>query len=142
MPLLPAHVGRSYGPGAPYTVTSEALGAFAHLLGFGNPQVAQGVVASPTFPITQTFSGILALVADPDIQLNLGHVVHSDQRFDYARPLMPGDVVCTTTVIEAVTPIAGSMLATLRTDVTNDDGHVLCAARAVILVRTVEADAT
>lgn len=140
MAILPEHVGRVYGPGEAYTVTEQALADFATLLGFTDTASVGGHLATPTFPMTQTFSGILALVADPDIRLSLSHVVHSDQGFEYARPLKPGDVVRTSTEIESVRPFAGNMLVGLRSTVVDEHGDVLCRTLATIVVKP-ESDA-
>lgn len=140
MPVLPEHVGRIYGPGEPYTVTASALADFATLLGYSDAVCASGQAASPTFAMTQTFSGILALVADPDVQLKLSHVVHSDQSFDFARPFQPGDVLRTSTEIESVRPFAGNTLVALRSLVVDEHGETLCDALATIVVKPDSAD--
>jgi len=140
MAVLPRHVGRIYGPGESYTVSEAALADFSTLLGFSDPASVSGQQATPTFAMTQTFSGILALVADPDVQLKLSHVVHSDQAFEYLRPMRPGDVVRTSTEIESVKPFAGNTLVALRSLIVDEHGETLCNALATIVVKSESAD--
>ena len=139
MTVLPEHVGRTYGPSAPALIDASALKAFAGLLEFQTPDIAEGGIAAPTYAITQTFSGINALVDDPEIALELSHVVHSDQRFEYSRPLVAGDTVTTTTTIEAVSSVAGNTLVTLRSDVADAAGAAVCTAHATLVVRAIGA---
>jgi acyl dehydratase len=148
MALNEAFVGRSYAPAQVYEVTAERISAFALALGDDNPihqdpvaATAAGfpaVVAPATFPISFTLLAAESLAADPDLGLDWTRVVHGDQRFAYARPLVAGDQVEVTTTIETIKSMAGNDMITLRGDVTTVDGEHVVSCWSMLVVRAAE----
>lgn len=143
-------VGRVFGPSAPVVISEGSLTAFARAVGVCDPvcldaQAATaagygGIVAAPTYPIVLTLDGAAELSRDPAIGLDFSHVVHGDQRFEYARPLLAGDAVTVTTTVEEVKSLAGNTVVTVRGDVRLTDGTRACSAWTTLVVRPVAED--
>jgi acyl dehydratase len=94
VPISPDHVGRTYPPTAPYTVSAAKIAEFADALGDSNPAYAgEDPVAPPTFAAVLGAAAWDALFADPELELALQRVVHADQTFAWHRPVRTGDTV-------------------------------------------------
>lgn len=148
MALNPAFVGRSYPPSPPYEVSREKIREFADAVGDPNPvyrdpqaagaQGYPGVIAPPTFPIVLSYQAAGAAITDPELGLDFSRVVHGEQRFAYQRPIVAGDVLTVTTVIEAIRSVAGNDLITLRGDLATLDGEIVCSSYTMLVARGVE----
>ena len=80
--------GRTFPPTQPYDVTERAVGDFAAAT--GTPYTPGGP-APATFPIVVAFAAMQELMADPEVGIELHHVVHGQQRFVHERPVTAGD---------------------------------------------------
>jgi len=128
----PANIGRSFNSGKTYLVGREKVREFARAVGETSPLChdlaaanAAGftdVVASPTFPIAITLEIMGDAVTDPSVGLDWSRVVHGEQRFAYSRPIVAGDELSVTTVIEDIKVMAGNDMVTLRGDLTDIHG--------------------
>src|SRR3712207_2341460 len=124
MPLDPSFVGRTYPPTAPYQVGREKIREFAAAIGatdaaYHDPEAARAaghadVVAPPTFPIVLTLEASRQIVEDPALGLDWSRVVHGEQRFAYARPVVAGDEVVCGNYVDDVTSPGGDDFATPR----------------------------
>ena len=65
------------------------------------------VIAPPTFPFTVTMKASAQAMFDPEVGLDYSRVVHGEQRFAYARPIVAGDELVVTTTIESIRTMAG-----------------------------------
>ena len=93
-------VGFEYPPSEVTVVTRERIAAFARAIGDDNPAYfdddaaagygLDGVCAPPTFPITVTMAAMEKSFHDPRLNMDFTRVVHSDQRFEYTRPIQIG----------------------------------------------------
>jgi len=133
MPLDQSFVGRSWPATPPYLVGREKIREFAAAIGatdaeYHDPEAARAagypdVVAPPTFPVVVTMAASRQIVADPALGLDYSRVVHGDQKFAYARPVVAGDsLVCVNTVDE-ITSRGGHDFLTTRTEVTTEAGE-------------------
>ncbi|WP_305786106.1 MaoC family dehydratase N-terminal domain-containing protein [Symbioplanes lichenis] len=133
MPLDPSFVGRSWPATPPYQVGREKIREFATAVGataaeHHDPEAARAagypdVVAPPTFPVVITMAASRQIIADPALGLDYSRVVHGDQRFAYARPVVAGDsLVCVNTVDE-ITSRGGHDFITTRTEVSTEAGE-------------------
>lgn len=103
MPISTDHAGRTYPPTEPYRVTAEKIAEFAAALGDDNPAYAgEQPIAPPTFAATIAAQAWQALWDDSELELELSHVVHGDQRIDHVRPLRAGDLVTARLRIDSV----------------------------------------
>ena len=145
MALNPDFIGRTYPPGPAYLVGREKIREFATAIGDFNPAfhdvaAAQAlgyadVIAPPTFPFVIAMRAMAAATFDPDLGLDYTRVVHGEQRFAYARPIVAGDELIASTVIEAIRSVAGNDLLTTRTDIATVDGAHVVASTSVIVSR-------
>jgi acyl dehydratase len=133
MPLDQSFVGRSWPATAPYLVCREKIREFATAIGatdaeYHDPEAARAVgysdvVAPPTFPVVVTMSASRQIIEDPALGIDYSRVVHGDQRFLYARPVVAGDsLVCVNTVDE-ITSRGGHDFMTTRTEVSTEAGE-------------------
>ena len=145
MPLDQSFVGRSWPPTEPYLVGREKVREFARAIGatdaeYHDPAAAQAlgyadVVAPPTFPVVVTMSASRQIIEDPALNLDYTRVVHGDQRFAYARPVVAGDsLVCVNTVEEIISR-GGHDFLTTRTDVSTEAGEPVLTAWSKLVQR-------
>ncbi|MEU2515895.1 MaoC family dehydratase N-terminal domain-containing protein [Streptomyces syringium] len=145
MPLDPAFVGRAYPPTAPYEVSREKIREFAEAVGdahpaYTDPAAARAlghddVIAPPTFPFTIAHRAADQVVKDPELGLDYSRVVHSEQQFNYTRPLRAGDRVSVVTTVESVRSLGGSDTLGVRGDVIDADGEHVVTVRMRIVAR-------
>lgn len=147
MPLNRAFVGRSFRAGGTFEVSREHIRSFALAIGDPNPvyvdpEAAKAaghpdVIAPPTFLTTIGLS--LAdgngPIYDPDLGLDLGRVVHGEQRYTHRRPVRPGDVLVADTTVTDISTAGSNELMTMTTEISTTEGEVVCTARNVIVSR-------
>ncbi|GID96971.1 MaoC family dehydratase N-terminal domain-containing protein [Amorphoplanes digitatis] len=145
MPLDQSFAGRSWPPTAPYLVGREKIREFATAIGatdaeYHDPEAARAigyadVVAPPTFPVVITMTASRQIVADPELGLDYSRVVHGDQRFAYARPVVAGDSLVCVNTVEEITSRGGHDFLTTRTDVTTEAGEAVVTVWSKLVQR-------
>ena len=120
-------VGFVYPDSKPVLVTQEHVAAFANAIGDPNPiyfdEVAaqklghKTVCAPPTFPISVSMKAMEDSFHDPRLNMDYSRIVHSDQRFEYVRPIQVGDELVVRTVVEEIKALGNNDMATFRTEV-------------------------
>jgi acyl dehydratase len=146
MPLDPSFIGRSYAPTEPYVVGREKIREFATALGLTaaehhEPEAARAigyadVVAPPTFPIVFTMSSShRQIVEDPELGIDYSRVVHGDQKFSYARPVVAGDALVCVNTVEDITSRGGHDFMTTRSDVSTEAGEPVVTVWAKLVQR-------
>ena len=150
MPLDPSFVGRTYEPTEPYLVTREKIREFADAVGDENPAYRSvdaardlghaDVVAPPTFAIVVTSRASAQVMFDPALGLDYSRVVHGEQSFAYARPIVAGDRLVVVGSVENIRSAAGNDLLSLRQDITTVDGEPVCTARSTVVSRGTSAE--
>ena len=143
--LNAALVGRTYPPTAPYVVGREKVREFASAIGDANPvssdpAAAQAlgyadVVAPPTFAFVISYAGTAQAASDPELGLDYSRVVHGEQRFEFARPIVAGDSLVATATIEAIRAVAGNDILTTRVDLHTESGERVATTYTVIVAR-------
>jgi acyl dehydratase len=143
--LNKAFKGRHYPPSDSYDVTREAIRDFADAIGdenplYRDPGAARGagysdVIAPPTFLIVINLATINQIVADPDLGLDYSRMVHGDQRFTFARPVVAGDRLLLAMQIISITRLAGNDFIAFRGDITDLHDKPVCTTRAQLVVR-------
>ncbi|MFI5935755.1 MaoC family dehydratase N-terminal domain-containing protein [Actinoplanes sp. NPDC051494] len=133
MPLDQSFVGRSWPATAPYQVGREKIREFAIAIGatdaeHHDPEAARAagypdVVAPPTFPVVLTMAASRQIIADPELGMDYSRVVHGDQRFAYARPVVAGDSLVCVNSVDEITSRGGHDFITTRTEVTTELGE-------------------
>jgi acyl dehydratase len=145
MALNPDFVGRSYPAGISYLVGREKIREFATAIGDDNPafhdvEAARALgyadlVAPPTFPVILSLKASGAVVRDPDLGLDYSRVVHGEQRFAYARPIVAGDELVVSTTIESIRTMAGNDMITTRGDIATVDGEHVVTTTSLLIAR-------
>ena len=130
-------VGFEYPPSQPWLVTRDNIAAFARAIGDDNAAYYEdeaaaalglaGICAPPTFPITVTMAAMERSFHDPRLGMDFTRVVHSDQRFEYSRPVRVGDELVVTTVVEEIKALGANDIATFRTEVASHGEPVVIA---------------
>ncbi len=139
------YVGRVYPPGKPYEVSRVKIAEFADAIGDPNPlyrdrEAARragfaDVVAPPTFPIVISMTASGRAVADPGLGLNYAMVVHGEQRFEYQRPIVAGDVLTAEVTITDIRDAGRNALMTTRTRIRDAGGELVCTAHSTLVER-------
>jgi acyl dehydratase len=145
VPLDPSFVGHVYPPTETYLVSRERVREFADAIGADNPahrDVAAArahgypdVVAPPTFPVVVTNAVITMLRDDPALGLDFTRLVHGDQRFAYARPVVAGDELACVCTVEEIMSRGGHEFLTTRTDVLDPAGSLVVSVWSMFVVR-------
>jgi acyl dehydratase len=139
------YAGRSFPASEPYEVSRVKIAEFADAVGDPSPvyrdrdaAVAAGypdVIAPPTFPIVVTMAASRQAITDPGLGINYALVVHGEQRFSYARPLLAGDVVTAQATIETIKTLGRNVVMTTRTEVRTVAGEPVCTAYSTLVER-------
>ena len=139
------YLGKTFPPGEPYEVSRVKLAEFADAIGDPNPiyrdrGAAQAagyadVVAPPTFPIVISLSASGRALADPGLNLNYAMVVHGEQRFEYSRPLVAGDVVTAQVTIADIKDVGRNSMLTTKTEIKTVGGEHVCTAHSTLVER-------
>ena len=145
MPVNAELAGRSYPAAPPYLVGREKVREFARAvfatspLNF-DPAAARAagyadVVAPPTFAVVVQEQTLAQLLADDDAGIDFSRVVHGDQRFSYARPIVAGDELTATLTVTSVKSLGGHSMVTAETSVEAADGSHVVTAISTLVVR-------
>ena len=127
-----ALAGRTFPPTAAYDVTEQAVGDFAAAT--GTPYTPGGP-APTTFPIVVAFAAMQELMADPEVGIELHHVVHGQQKFVHERPVRAGDSLRAELSVTGLRQIGGADIITTSSAVTDAGGQLVCTAEATLVHR-------
>ncbi|MEV6634139.1 MaoC family dehydratase N-terminal domain-containing protein [Actinoplanes sp. NPDC051470] len=141
-------IGRSWPPTDVYLVGREKIREFATAIGatdalHHDPEAARtagyaDVVAPPTFPTVVTMKASRQIIDDPDLGLDYSRVVHGDQRFAFARPIVAGDTLVCVNTVEEILERGGHHFITTRTDVTTEAGEPVVTGWSKLVQRGAE----
>ena len=119
-----------------YEVSREKIREYASALGETDARYfsdGDDCVAPPTFAACFTITkGGESMFADPELGAHW-KLVHGSQRYDFGRPVTPGDVLTCTPTLTGVTARGDNQFATLEVDCRFDDGERACLATQVIV---------
>lgn len=90
-------VGKVY-PSQTFLVTTEAMMKYARAYNEDNPWFLDegrpgGIIAPPMFGVVVSWFAVGSVVADPDLRVDLLHLLHSEQDMQFFRPIQPGDMI-------------------------------------------------
>ncbi len=150
MAVNTAFQGRVYPPSPPYAVGRESVRAFAAAVGAGSPlhrdvEAARAagyadVVAPPTYAVVIAQRCEAQYVGDPDAGIDFTRVVHAEEQFTYARPIVAGQEVVGTLHVERVREVGGHAMITTRVELSegpkrDDGGHLIGSVTSTLVVR-------
>ena len=138
-------VGRAFPFADTFVAGREQIRQFATAIGDDNPQYhdiaaarAAGhgdLVAPPTFVIAVIARAQEALFFDPELGLDFSRVVHGDERFVHARPVVAGDELNCTVHVDSIRTVAGNDIIGIRTEVTDVTGDAVSTAYGTLVAR-------
>jgi acyl dehydratase len=139
------YVGRRFPASAPYEVSRVKIADFASAIGDSNPNyrdqaAAQAagypdVIAPPTFAIVLSMASSGSAIGDPGLGLNYAMVVHGEQRFEYSRPIVAGDVLVAQPTITDIRDAGRNVMLTTSTDIRTEAGEHVCTAISTLVER-------
>jgi acyl dehydratase len=139
------YVGRAFPASDPYEVSRVKIAEFAVAIGDANPVYRDAaaaraaghpdVIAPPTFAIVISTAAAGAAIGDPGLGLNYAMVVHGEQRFDYLRPLVAGDVVTAQPTITDIRDAGRNVMLTTSTEIKTTAGELVCTAVSTLVER-------
>ncbi|MFB2555457.1 FAS1-like dehydratase domain-containing protein [Herbiconiux liangxiaofengii] len=145
MPVNPALTERAFPVTSAYLVGREKVREFARAVFSTNPlhfsvEAAQSagyadVVAPPTFPIVVQELTLAQLLAEEDAGIELTHVVHGEQRFDYVRPIVAGDELTAQLRVTSIKTLGGNAMVVAETVVQDAAGEHVVTAVSTLVVR-------
>lgn len=128
--------GEEY-PSYTYEVSREKIREYATALGESDPRYFSGgddCIAPPTFAATFTITkGGAPLFADERLGLH-DNLVHGSQRYEFGRPVRPGDVLTCTPRFGGVSPRMGNEFVKIEVDCRFADGELACASTATLVL--------
>jgi acyl dehydratase len=141
----PALTERAFPPTGSYLVGREKVREFARAVFSTNPlnfsvEAAQAagyadVVAPPTFAIVVQELTLAQLLAEEDAGIELTHVVHGEQRFDYVRPIVAGDELSAQLAVTSVKTLGGNAMVVAETSIRDAAGEHVVTAVSTLVVR-------
>ena len=126
--------GRTFPPTEAYDVTEQAVRDFAAATG---TPYAGGDPAPATFAIVVAFGAMQGLMVDPEVGIELHHVVHGQQKFVHERPIVVGDKLTATLSVSGLRQIAGTDIIATSSAITDDAGALVCTAEATLVHKAV-----
>jgi acyl dehydratase len=145
MPMQASFVGRSFPFADTFVAGREHIRQFAAAIGDQNPCChdlaaarAAGhddLVAPPTFVIAVVARAQEALFFHPELGLDFSRVVHGDERFVHARPVVAGDELSCTVHVDSIRTVAGNDIIGIRTEVTDGVGAPVSSAYGTLVAR-------
>jgi acyl dehydratase len=139
------YLGRTFAASDPYEVSRVKIAEFAEAIGDPNPvyrdraaaQAAghQDVIAPPTFAIVISMAGSAPVIVDPGLGLNYAMVVHGEQRFEYSRPILAGDVVTAQATISDIRDAGRNVMLSTQTEIRTLEGELVCTAHSTLVER-------
>ena len=143
--LNASFIGRVYPARGTYLVGREKVREFARAVRADSPvclDVAaaravgyQDLVAPVTFPIALAMKAAEVVIMDPELGLDYSAVVHGEQGFSFARPLVAGDELEIVVTIENIRSAAGNDMITVRADAATLDGERVVTATMLLVAR-------
>ena len=137
--------GKKYPATAPYLVGREKVREFANAVMSKNPVnhdvfAAQAagyidVVAPPTFAVVIQERSLHTVLADPEADIDFSRVVHGDQRFVHARPIVAGDELTSELEVASVKTLGAHSMITFETKIYDAAAALVCTAISTLVVR-------
>ena len=137
--------GKTYPATDPYLVGREKIREFAHAVKSSSPinldvfaaQAAgyADVVAPPTFAVVIQERSLAAVLGDKEADIDFSRVVHGDQRFVHARPIVAGDELTSQLTVASVKSIGGHSMVTFETKIHDAANELVCTAISTLVVR-------
>ena len=121
--------GKAYAPQR-FTLYPERVRAFADVV--GHP----GLGVPPTFATApELAAGLDHVLDDPELGLELSHVLHGEQSYEWNGAFRVGETVVAQATIESIRAKGPMEFLVLRTEIRDDDDGLLVVGRTTLIVR-------
>jgi len=132
-------LGKEYDAPA-WEVTAAATMAYARAYGDDNPAFldasrADGLLAPPMFGVVYQLPALMAPLFDPDLNVNMGKLVHGEERMRYLKPVRPGDTITTQGKVAGIEEKSSGEVLTITLESRDQDGTPVCESTAVMFIR-------
>lgn len=141
----PAFAGRTYPAGPVHTVSAAKIREFARVTGAPSPlhtdaEAARAaghadVVAPPTFLVSLAQETEAQYIEDPAAGIDFSRVVHGEESFTLARPVVAGDRLVPTLTVESVRAAGGHAMVSTRVDLADEAGTEVASVKSMLVVR-------
>lgn len=141
----PAFAGRTYPAGPVHTVSAAKIREFARATGAASPLHTDAVaareaghadvVAPPTFLVSLAQETEAQYIEDPAAGIDFSRVVHGEEGFTLARPVIAGDRLVPTLTVESVRIAGGHAMVSTRVDLADEDGAEVASVKSMLVVR-------
>jgi hypothetical protein len=125
-------VGRSYET-APYEVTEQSIRDY--MAAVGDLRVDDELIAPPTYAMVYGFDAYWQLWTDQEVALDVAHLVHGEQRFNFQRPVRPGDRIRTTGRLTAINSRGDMELVTFELKARDAEDRPVSDGTALFIIR-------
>jgi hypothetical protein len=129
MPLRTALAGKRYPP-VEFLLEAERVGAFATAIGHPTDDMPPTIVTIP-----EIAAGLVNVLADAELGLDLARVLHGEQEYEWGRPFTVGERVVAEATIEDIRSKGGLEILRLRTDLRDEAGRIVVVGRSTLIVR-------
>jgi hypothetical protein len=129
MPLNPAIAGKRYPP-VEFLLDAERVGAFSTAIAHPTDDVPPTIVTIP-----EIAAGLVNVLADPELGLDLARVLHGEQEYEWGHPLTVGERVVAEATIEDIRSRSGLEILRLRTDLRDEAGRIVVVGRSTLILR-------
>lgn len=136
-------IGKHYRQLDHFEVGREKIREFAMSIKDDNPlhydEAAATEAGYPGLPAPLTFLAIagrrvqLEIFTKFSIPINIARVMHRDQKFKFHRPILAGDELHFDTYLDSVIESHGTVLAEIRSEVTDADGNPVVTSVVTML---------
>ena len=128
-----------------FPVERDRVTQFAEAIGDDNPiyrdaEAARAAgfaeqVAPPTFPTVMQIMTSGQAVVDPELGLDYSRVVHGEQRYEWRRPIVVGDVLVAVPRIADIYAKKSNEFLIIESEIRDTSGEVVVVARSTLISR-------
>jgi acyl dehydratase len=137
--------GKIYPRTPSYLVGREKIREFAKAVFSNDPAshdldaaLALGykdLIAPPTFAVVIQERSLATVLGDPEAGIDFSRVVHGDQRFIHARPIVAGDELVSQLEVASVKSLGAHSMVTFETKIYDLEKQLVCTAISTLVVR-------
>jgi acyl dehydratase len=85
--------------------------------------------------VPEIAAGLDHVVSDPRLGIELSRVLHGEQEYRWARPVVVGETLTASATIESVRDKGGMRFVVLGTEVRDEAGELVASGRSTLIVR-------
>ncbi len=126
--------GRSYDAGK-RRIEAAAVRAFAEAVGDTNPAYRSAAVPPAYAAVYCLRPAVQALFADPEVNLDLGHLVHGEQHYRFHRSPRIGEEVHTRGRISGIGAKRNLDFLTFETEAVDVSHAPICSSVSLFIIR-------